>query len=283
MGADADLHVFDYERYRTEVVPAFVAMVRTGEPPAWLAEIVRAGSADPDDFYSWADLVRRLRDRPVDLARYCSFLGDDLRYLGSRPVDRTTGAQLACQSSDYPARAWCLIHQDRDRSEVETLNTLHEAVVSVLCLGESQFVGRSVTPYYYRAVLERKGVPAGDPVRGLLDVLATRGAVIGYQFGGTEGIHGWLTPAETASLAAELDQLDLPRYEPSFAAMAAVRRAAGRESQTEWAELSLSFVRTVAVIAARDGKGVLWGNDVIPSLWAENYHVRDPRAVGHGG
>ena len=27
-------------------------------------------------------------------------------------------------------------------------------------------------------------------------------------------------------------------------------------------ELSLSYVRTVCSLAARDGKGVLWGNDV---------------------
>ncbi|MGN9768884.1 hypothetical protein ACTMS2_27400 [Micromonospora sp. SD12] len=69
-------------------------------------------------------------------------------------------------------------------------------------------------------------------------------------------------------LAARLDRLDLPRYERTFAAMAdSWKRAVG--STDEWQRVSLSFVRTVATIAAGDGRGLLWGNDVCPDVWRE--------------
>ncbi len=71
--------------------------------------------------------------------------------------------------------------------------------------------------------------------------------------------------------------MDLPRYEPTFAAMAAMYRSHSWEAHGRWEPLSLSFVRTVATIAAGSGKGVLWGNDVIGALRAELFHVRDPR------
>jgi hypothetical protein len=120
----------------------------------------------------------------------------------------------------------------------------------------------------YLPVLERQAVPANDPLRGLLAVLATRGAALGYQFAVTEGIHGWLTVAETADLAARLDGLDLPRYEPTFAGMAKQSRNPGFTT-SEWQDVSLSFVRTMATIAADVGRAVLWGNSVCPNVWRE--------------
>lgn len=285
MGADAAIHVFDYGRYRSEVVPAFVELLRSGEPPAWLSEIIKISSPgyDDEDTMSWTTLVRRLRERPVDIAAYCDWLGADLRYTGTQQVDRTSGKQLACASLLCPARDRCPLHRDQDRHGVEGLNALHDALVSVLCLGESQFVGRTVTPNFYRPVLERNRVPAGDPLQGLLAALATRGAVLGYRFGITEGIHGWLDPAETLQLAESLDRLDLPRYEVAFTAMSSLfdpmflRHDGCDRVHDDWRETSLSFVRTVATIAAGDGKGVLWGNDVSGSTWTELYHLRDPR------
>jgi hypothetical protein len=57
----------------------------------------------------------------------------------------------------------------------------------------------------------------------------------------------------------------LPDYEQSFQVMEGLRRTATHPTAT-FEELSLSFVRTVCVLARRDHKGVLWGNDVYPDL-----------------
>jgi hypothetical protein len=152
---------------------------------------------------------------------------------------------------------------------VEPLNALHEALVAARCLGPAQFLGRTITPDYYGPLLERLDVPAASPVRGLLDALATRGAALGYQFGVTEGIHGWLTVAETSELAAALNRVALPRYPPTFAAMA--DQKAADPADEDWPAVSLSFIRTVATIAAAGGRAVLWGNDVIPDAWREEF------------
>ncbi|MFG2010390.1 hypothetical protein ACGFNF_15095 [Micromonospora sp. NPDC048868] len=281
MGADAEIFVFGYERYRAEVVPALVRLLRTGEVVPWLGEVFRRASPEGGYGYGvlWPQLASQLRERPTDLVRYCTWLGPDLRYVGGR---RATRAQLTCPSGTRPERGRCRFHRDGDRHAVEELTALHEALVAVFCLGSSQFVGRTVAPAYYLPLLARQGVPDGDPLRELLGALATRGAVWGYRFGVTEGIHGWLTNAETVELAARLDRLDLPRYEPTFAALADVwRRAVG--STDEWQQVSLSFVRTVATIAAGDGRGLLWGNDVCPDVWRESLGLSEacfPPAVG---
>ncbi|WP_433370379.1 hypothetical protein ACQPZX_45415 [Actinoplanes sp. CA-142083] len=269
MGADAEIHVFDYDRYRDEVVPGLVELLRTGTPAPWLDEVLKAPSEYGD---YWQELAAALRESPTDLAQHCTWLGDDLRYIGDRPVDRLTGNQMTCNELSCPERERCRYFQDQDRHGVETLNALHEAAVATRCLGPSRFLGRTITPDYYRPVLERQGVPATAPVRGLLEALATRGAAWGYQFGRTEGIHGWLTVPETALLAAALDELDLPRYEPTFAAMSTVA-SDGRLAGGDWHVASLSFVRTMATIAAASGQGVLWGNDVSPTLWTETWAV----------
>ncbi|MEU4777273.1 hypothetical protein [Micromonospora sp. NPDC023633] len=270
MGADAEIFVFDYGRYRGEVVPALVELLRTGEVVPWLGEVFRSAAAMGGYGYGvlWPRLAAQLRVRPTDLARYCTWLGRDLRYVGTERVDRAVGEQLACPSGTCPERVRCRFHRDGGRHAVEELNALHEALVAVCCLGPAQFLGRSITPAYYLPLLARQGVPDDDPLRGLLGALATRGAAWGYQFGRTEGIHGWLTSAETAELSARLGRLDLPRYEPTFAAMAEWSKRAG-SAQREWRGVSLSFVRTVATVAAGAGRGLLWGNDVCPDVWRD--------------
>jgi len=269
MGADAEIFVFDYERYRSEVVPALVQLLLAGEPEPWLGEVFQAATPNGEYGYDviWPRLATQLADQPTDLVRHCTWLGDDLRYHEAEPRDPL---MLTCPSSICPERRRCVFHQERHA--VEDLNALHEALVATRCLGKSQFVGRTITPYFYEPALDRLRVSAKDRVRELLAGLATRGAVVGYQVGDTEGIHGWLTGPETAELARRLDALPLPRYPATFEAMAE------RHKQTEythesWQDLSLSFVRTVSAIAAEDRKAVLWGNDVCPDVWAETFGV----------
>ncbi|HEX5205241.1 MAG TPA: hypothetical protein VFW27_35405 [Actinoplanes sp.] len=269
MGADAKIHVFDYVRYRDEVVPGLTELMRSGVAVPWLAEILQVESEYGD---TWRQLMAELREWPTGLARYCTWLGADLRYAGDRSIDRLTGRQMTCNVLDCPERERCRFFQDQDPQGVEALTALHEAAVATRCLGWSQFLGRTITPDYYRPVLEHQHVPVTAPVRGLLEALATRGAVWGYRFGRTEGIHGWLTVPETAELVTVLNELDLPRYEPTFAAMQAFD-AEARSAGSDWHLVSLSFVRTVATIAAASERGVLWGNDVSTSLWTEFWDV----------
>jgi hypothetical protein len=272
VGADASIFVFDYERYRSEIVPALVELLRTGEPVRWLREVFREATPDREYGYdlAWPRMAHRLADQPIDLAKHCQWMGEDLRYLGDEAPDRLT---LICPSLTCPERGHCVFH--RERHAVEELNALHEALVATRCLGRSQFLGRNFTPYCYEQVLDRHAVPADDRVRELLAALGMRGAVLGYQFGVTEGIHGWLSIEETAELAGRLDGLPLPRFEPAFATMYERHQASRRDgdSNEAWQELSLSFVRTVSAIAAGLGRAVLWGNDVSPNVWTETWGV----------
>jgi hypothetical protein len=54
----------------------------------------------------------------------------------------------------------------------------------------------------------------------LLERLGRRGYAVGYRGSlGAEGIHGWLSPAESKALADHLFALKLPAYDYSFTAM----------------------------------------------------------------
>lgn len=109
------------------------------------------------------------------------------------------------------------------------------------------------------------------------------------RIGGSEEIHGWLTVDETAELALHLDELPLPRYEPSFERMNALERqlpplrdeAAGPPYSRD--QLRLSFLRTTAFIAVDQEKGILWGNDVsseVAQKYAASYERVRARSAG---
>jgi len=132
--------------------------------------------------------------------------------------------------------------------------------VEYCCLGPSQFLGRSIDVFWYWKLLDGMGVRSDDPIRSLLTALGRRGYVVGYRWTiSTEGIHGWLGPEEASQLGQRLFALPLPVYEHSFATMAAFKKAG---NDTSFQALSLSYVGTVCRMASKEGKGVLWGNDV---------------------
>jgi hypothetical protein len=285
MGADAEVFLFDYRRYRDEVVPALLELLGAGRAPTWLTEFIER--CDEQEAYGrdWTGiLIPYLRAHPTDVARYCTHLTADLAYRSGEWTRRGWGAQTysPCRSTGCPERGGCPMHEAQARrpsggSEIlELLNALFEGVVAVHCLTSSQFVGRSCYALDYLPLLTTLGVDAGDTVRELFAALELRGRVLGYQFGGSEGIHGWLTPAETVELGSRLRDLELPEYEATLDGMGAHRQV-GPEGGTsypahEFDRLSLSFVRTMAILAAEAGMGLLWGNDVSPDLWREQHH-----------
>jgi hypothetical protein len=285
MGADAEVFLFDYQRYRDEVVPALLELLGTGRAPTWLAEFIER--CDEHEVYGrdWTGiLIPYLRAHPTDVARYCTHLTADLSYRGSEWIRRGWGEQTysPCRSAECPERGGCPMHEAQAQgpsggSEIlELLTALFEGVVAVHCLTSSQFVGRSQYALNYLPLLTTLGIGAGDPVRDLFVALELRGRVLGYQFAGSEGIHGWLTPAETAELRGRLRNLELPEYEATLDGMRAHRQvgADGVSSYPahEFDRLSLSFIRTMATIAAEADMGLLWGNDVSPDLWWEHCH-----------
>lgn len=261
MGANAEVFVFEHEAYIAKVLPAFLKLLRDGEVVDWLRPFVKRREIQPE-------LWQR-----TDLARFCRYLERDFSWRGSYDLTYTYDRpweQRVCISDDCPEREHCPFHRSGSPSIAEQVNWLFRIAVSVNCLGRSQFVGRSWTVSRYSEILPALGVREEDPILKLLALLGKRGFVIGYQFGfGFEGINGWLYASETAELATRLDVLQLPRYEPSFEAMEQLRLP-GAEGGYEYPgfsfeDLSLSFVRTVAMIAAEEHKGLLWGNNVMPS------------------
>jgi hypothetical protein len=267
MGSDAVIYLFDYERYRDEVVPAFQRLLLEGdfEPCSQILP-------DPDALSIDERLLRYFRQHPTDLVRFCHYLANDFAFPGPRPP-LPWSAQIGweartCQSRTCPARQHCLFHvlQPEDDLVCE-FNVLFEQAVCARCLGEWQFVGRSVNAHWYDEALQRMQVPGGHPLARLLHHLGSRGWVVGYECSGSgEGIHGWLTPAETEQLAAQLAALPLPNYTPTFAAMEQFRKIHPGPYECAggpFDDLSLSFVRTVATIAVTRQLGLLWGNDLL--------------------
>jgi len=289
VGSDAQVYVFDYDRYRAEVVPATKRVLLTGEMASWWAEVVHVVAAGYG-LESYADeMIAALAARSgLDLDRYCTYLDP---YLGLRerqvtpdhagsPARQNPWDVRACHSSTCPMRRICIFHiQARETGPyvVEEFNEALADAIAARCLGEGQFVGRSRTALDYRAILVSLGVDERAAVYDLLEKLGQRGFVVGYLFSNGDGVHGWLTPDETRQALAQLDALPLPRYEATLAAAHEQLRQSQQsteQSSSAWEALSLSFVRTVAAIAVSQGRGLLWGNDLpeLPASATKRHH-----------
>jgi hypothetical protein len=267
MGTDAEVFIFDYETYIVEVVPSFVDTFRTGRVATWLQPFVKERQLDPE-----------LWDR-TELARFISALNPDLSWQG--PYDLESVYYF-----DWRKR-WSTFKRNSDLDEApsenlaEQINWLFKIGVSLKCLDAGQFIGRSYTVSHYVETLSDLGVKEDDRVVSLLAALGKRGFLIGYQFGaGFEGINGWLDAAETAELAHRLELLPLPDYQVFFAGMNGLRMPE-REyefSGFSFAEVSLSFVRTTAIMAVSENRGLLWGNGLMPAeFYGDGYPFIEKR------
>ena len=268
MGSDAEIFVFNHAQYLQEVVPAFYEVVRTGQTPEWLQPVLKKRNIS-----DWSA-------PKADLLRYCTYLAEDLSWDGPY-VDagfyEASWRQRACQSNECPERSQCPFHKTEQVELNYELLNLFEGAIAIRCLGMGQFVGRSIKPIWYWDFLRQHGLNEGDQLLKLLAHLGRRGFLFGHTWsGGSDGIQGWLDPQETGELAWLLEHLPLPKYETSFEAMGSFRRphpikqlhekfgVSGYECQGfSFEALSLSFVRTVAVIASSTGQGILWGNDLM--------------------
>ena len=262
MGTDAEVFLFDHDVYLRTVVPTFLKLLEDNTVVDWLQPFVKRHELEPS-----------LWDKS-ELAGYLNALNPDFSWAARYDLKDTYRKNWQERWSDF---AVSVQHAAPSEELVEQVNWLFKIAVSINCIGDSQFVGRSRTVSNYSELLPDLGVREDDRTVELLAALGKRGFLIGYQFGfGFEGINGWLDPSETAELAERLDTLPLPRYEASFAAMQQFRTG-------EWGEyecpdfsseaLSLSFVRTTSVIAAREHRGLLWGNEVMPSEYYSSSRI----------
>ncbi len=283
MGGDARLFIFDHELYRGRMVPAFLRLLRDGSMDDWLLEPYRRHTAElglenciPTQSTVFGS---------IDVLKYCTYLDDELAVReiteGPQSLYDCDWETRACRHGNCPARGHCPFHfaGGHSAAAVDGLLRLFQLAVVDRCLGTGQFLGRSIDSFFYWDTLDNLGVPAADPIRTLLERLGRRGFVVGYEWvAGTDGIHGWLQPEEAKALAERLFALDLPLYECSFVGMEKFKsirnilegRVTGLDFQwpsyehpdTSFGQLSLSYVRTVRTLAVREGRGVLWGNDI---------------------
>jgi hypothetical protein len=274
MGADAEILVFDYLAYQ-EILPVFHQFLLAGQAPKWLHPLITYFDVKTEDWPS------------VDLMRNCTYLGADFSWStphDNRNLFESDWDQRSCKSEKCPEIGRCPFHQSDISGLVESFNRIFEIAVSIKCLGASQFIGRSRYVTDYWPMLSDWGVRLDDPLWKLLTLLGKRGFVVGYQWSSSnDGINGWLDFQETYELAELLHNLPLPVYPASFEAMEEFLKpdpllydkfgVMGYEHPDfSFEALSLSFVRTVAEIAVAEGKGILWGNDVMPAeFYLERY------------
>jgi hypothetical protein len=262
MGSDATIYIFDDAAYRERVARGIRRFVQTGVADPWLDDLIR-WLAEAD----WASLdVSFLQALGFSFDVVCDYLDTDFSY--TRPeADQLPWAwrARACPSVRCPATNVCPLHRSHKQEAAENFNLLLEACVVDQCLGPGQFLGRTISPLeWYSDTLAAAGFGPKHPVFRYLRRLGCRGAVVGYQFGNSDGIHGWLTSAETREFFALLHGIDLPRVEPSFQAMKEFSRNGTYAAPPPYTfeQLSLSFLRTVSGMAMAEGRGILWGNDV---------------------
>jgi len=277
MGADAYIFEFDHETYRTSVAPAFIKLLSEGTWEPWLAELQASYAQE------WClDEAEFNLPARIALVAHCTLLSGELAnremLWRERSLYECGWKDRACKSPTCEIRSRCPFHVDNNSAIADGLQRIFRLGVERRCLGRRQFLGRSVDCYFYWKTLDSLGVPANDPIRELLTRLGRRAFLIGYGWCATAGIHGWLTAGEAQELSQQLFALDLPEYEYSFKMMRTFIRTVNILEGTPvdytfelpvfdhpsrpFEELSLSYVRTVCSIAANNGKGVLWGNDI---------------------
>ena len=148
MGSDAELFVFDAERFRSDVAPALVDLLTTGRPNALVRGVIARAGGGHREYYGegFEELLRHLADHPFDFATLCTHLHSDFRSSDDSGWDRswrTDWQGRACTSSSCPARTGCPLHRLQsepgsdyyDNSLAEHMCRLFCVMVGDLCLG----------------------------------------------------------------------------------------------------------------------------------------------------
>lgn len=262
MGSDAEVFTFDAAQYTNVVVPTLHDFLEGGSAAPWLQRLLSKAEWEYD-----LAAISSLRFR---FASVCTYLTPEFASVVPDSDWYSDWSERSCKSTECPASNVCPLHSQLQAAAYADFNALHESAVVDQCLGQHQFVGRSMSPLDYEGVLANQGISHDHIIWRLLLLMQYRGFVVGYQGSNSDGIHGWLTNLETAQLARELAALRLPEFPRSFKAMKTFQSPGHgylAPPPFTFEHLSLAFVGAVASIAADAGQGILWGNDVyLPDL-----------------
>jgi hypothetical protein len=256
MSARAGVFVFDYDAHINCVAPAVRRLLEQHELGPWLQEVwdARQRRFAPDS--------RRMFRYPEVTEPFYQIvhLNSDLSYSQSE-----TKLRLVRGENWLP---------------YEDLIELFGLLLRECCLGDGQIAGQGKRPHVLLEnvldQMEQEETPESHTrARTLLQLLDRRAwcwTCATDPYG--EGVHGWLTPDEASALADELWDLPLPGYEPTWEGLRAFARREADDSRDARNARDLSYVRTIASIAARHNRGILWGNDL-----QANDPVQLPREV----
>lgn len=258
MGADAEVFIFDEAKYSHETAPDLEEFLFNGKQSQWLRDLIPR--------IHWEFDFTGIRNLGFRFSQECKYLSDGFASRNEQYNWSESWNARSCKISKCNVNLRCPFFCDLERTGAfSNFNVLHESAVMDQCLGESQFVGRSLSPIAYRDVLRQQNVGEDHCIWKLLRKLEYRGFVVGYQGSNSDGIHGWLNLEETELLLDALDQIHLPRFEPTKEKMLEFRKP-GRgyiaPDPFDFLHLSLAFVRSMARIAIDHKMGILWGNDV---------------------
>jgi hypothetical protein len=271
MGSDAELYLFDIDSFQNHVAPGFHKLLKGQILPHWLTHLIGHSV-----FQELDGVVEKFRKSPANLEEYCSYLSYDLgcidpgRFnpnLGRKPrevcrLQYNSPTARKCAETNCLANRECPFYIDNPNEIAELLNYLFEDAMAWLCEGKGTFLGRSASPAAYEEALGRLGVLEDSLLRELLDRLGTRGFIFGYGWANGDGVHGWLNTEECRKLAEQLWQLVLPEY-PANPENLWVWQPLNKQSEYDWDELVLAYIRTMAETAAEEELGIVWMNDVL--------------------
>jgi hypothetical protein len=255
MSARSGVFVFDYDAHVNCVAPAVRRVLARHELGPWLQEVWDA----------------RQRCFPPDSRR--TFRHPEV----AEPVYAVIhlNADLSYSEAETPLR----LLRGENWLPYEDLIELFGLLLRECCLGDGQAAGHGKRP---RVLLENvldqmnhdteQSHPRARTLLRLLDRRAWCWTCAADPY--SEGVHGWLTAAEARDLADELWDLPLPRYEPTWEGMRAFAQRPRDDNRDARNARHLSYVRTVASIAARQQRGILWGIDLSVSD-----HEQMPRDV----
>lgn len=261
MGSDGEIHIFDYSRYVSTILPDLYEFIKTGHTSKWLKEILDLNKADT--FFKTGEIA----GCGVDFAQNCSYLNPELAYSRTKDDQWVAGwGDRSCDSVKCIEQETCPLH--KNSKNAEDFIYLWEACVARECLKDSQFCGRSVSPTWYYELIKEKSPDKLHEISKYINALEFRGFVIGYAFSNSDGVHGWLTENETKEFWELLNTIELPSVGHSFDDFKKYCKANGYSIPGyPFSHLSLSFVRAVAGIAFQQNMGLLWGNDVTDPWW----------------
>jgi hypothetical protein len=294
MGISAEIYIFDYKKYQEECVPEFLNLLCGIENKPWFEEFLC------NKFSKYFESFKTyIKQHPTNILENCEIFTENLEYIGYFYKDKIysnnyvyenfseiySGESSNCKSKTcIEALLNCPFHTNQNNKiqfPKEEFNYMFQGVIENFYIGESQFVGKSMTPLRFEEFFEETEIDSfvKEEIRNYLYLLGSRGNIVGRaNWGGSDGIHGWLNYNETLNFTKVLKKINIPEFEPTIENIKKIDYANNYEYQHQWfseiperfakliiknydwSYILLSYLRAFGEIALKTGKGILWGN-----------------------